>query len=127
MRTQKFVIKNTKIFRNEKFIKIKTDEQEIKSFPKKENEKLSKNHKFLWKILFVISNHGLSLIKVVTVRNFKELFKKRNHQMDENVRRQKDDFPKKLPYSNKKSRQIYDSMMIKRYRSKEDTINKLEV
>ena len=59
-------------------------------------------------------------------QNCEYIINKQKHQIDDKVRRQYHYFSTRLPYANKKIREIFSSIVKTTYSSSEDMINKLQ-
>ena len=59
-------------------------------------------------------------------KNFEYIFNKQKHQIDKQVLRQERDFSTRLPYTKKKTREIWKNMVNTTYISTEDMFDKLQ-
>ena len=66
------------------------------------------------------------MIKVFFCRKCENIINKQKHQIDKKVRRQDHNFSTRLPYANKKIKEIYSSIVNTKYNSTEDVIDQLQ-
>ena len=124
MRTQYQVENETKIRRNQKLIKDNNNELIVKINPKKKQPiqqqpkfkppNFPSCKQFVW----------LEFKKGWYWQNCEYIIDEQNHQIDKQVRRQDHDFSTRLPYANKKIREIYISRA--NTNTTEDMIDKLQ-
>ena len=80
----------------------------------------------MWNVQAVKTRIALNLIKNIVPENCENNKKKQKPQRDKNVLRQNRNFSKRLPYANKKIREIYVSRMNIKLNTIEDIFIKLQ-
>ena len=124
MGTQSQVQNEIQIRKNQKVIKDNNDELLDKNCPKK-RQPIQQQSKFkLPNCPRSKKISGLNLFKGWYCQNCEYIIHKQKHQIDKQVRRQDYNFSTRLPYANKKIRELYVSMA--NTNTTEDMIEKLQ-
>ena len=126
LRTQYQIRNDTKIRRNQKFIKNDNDELIVINYPKNKNKQTIPRQSKLPNCPSCKRNNWLEFDKVYYCKNCEYIINKQKHQIDENVLRQGRDFSNRLNYANTKIREIYINMVNTTYNLTEDMTNKLQ-
>ena len=121
LRTQYQVQKETQISRNQKVIQNDNNQIIVKNYPKNKQPIVQKQ---LPNCPTCKQNIWLEFDKGYYCQNCEYIINKQKHQNDKQVRRQDHDFSTRLPYANKKIREIYISMA--NTNTTEDMIDKLQ-
>ena len=127
LRTQYQVQNETQIRRNQKVIKNDNDELLVKNYPKTEKQPIIHQQKIKPpNCPSCKRNKWLEFDKGYYCQNCEYITNKQKHQIDIKILRQDHYFSTRLPYANKKIREIWTIMVNTTYNSTEDRINKLE-
>ena len=124
LRTQYHVQNEIQIRRNQKVIKDNNNELVVKSYPKKKQTNQQQPKFKPPNCPSCKPNNWLDFDKGYYCKNCEYIINKQKHQIDKQIRRQDHDFSTRLPYANKKIREIYISLA--NTNTTEDMINKLQ-
>ena len=124
LRTQYQVQKETQIRKNRKVIKNDKNELVVKNYPKNKQPIIQKQKFKPPNCPTCKQNNWLEFDKGYYCQNCEYIINKQKHQIDKKIRRQYHNFSTRLPYANKKIREIWMSMVNATYNSTEDMINK---
>ena len=124
LRTQYQVQNETQIRKYQKVIKNDNDQLIVKNYPTNKQPIILQQKFKLPKCPSCKRNNWLEFDKGYYCKNCEYIINKQKHQIDKQVRRQDHDFSTRLPYANKKIRQIYISLA--NTNTTEDMINKLQ-
>ena len=114
-----------KIRRNQKVFRNINNELEVKNYPK--NNQPIQQQKFKPpNCPNCKRNSWLENDEGYICKNCEHNINKQKHQIDKKVRRQDQCFSTRLPYADKKNREIYYSMVITTYNSTQEMIDKLQ-
>ena len=116
----------TQIKKNQKVIRNGNDQLVVKIYPKTK-QLIIQHQKF--KVPNYHSckrNNWLEFDKGYYSKNCEFIISKQKHQIDKKVLRQEGDFPTRLNYANKKTREIYYSKVNSTYNTTQDMISKLQ-
>ena len=127
LRTQYQVQNDTKIRRNQKVIKnIDNGQLIVKNYPKNKQPNIQQQKFKPPKCPSCKQNNWLEFDKGYYCTNCEYIINKQKHQIDKKVLRQDHYFSTRLPYANKKIRDIWMNMVNTTYNSTKDMINKLQ-
>ena len=126
LRTQNWDQNDTQIRKNQKVIRKNNNQLQVKKYPK--NKQLSNQQpKFKPpKSPTCKQNNWLEFDKRYYCKNCENIINKQKHQVDKNFLGRDQTFSTRLPYANKKIREIWMNMVSTTYNSAEDNINKLQ-
>ena len=124
LRTQYQVQNDIQIRENQKVIKDNNDELIVKNYPKNKQSIIQQPKFNLPNCPSCKRNNWLEFNKGFYCQNCEYIINKQKHQIDKKVRRQDHNFSTRLPYANKKIREIYISMA--NTNTTEDMIDKLQ-
>ena len=125
-RTQYHVQKETKIRRNQKVIKNDDNELIAKNYPKNKQPIIQQQKFNPSNCPSCKRNNWLEFNKCYYCQNCEYIIIKHKHQIDMKVLRQDHYFSNRLPYADKKIRDIWMNMVNTNYNTTEDMINKLQ-
>ena len=111
MRTQYQVQKNTQIRKNQKVFKNDNNELQVKNSSKKKQPIQQQRKIKPPNCPSTKRNNWLDFDKGYYFQNCEYIINKQKYQIDKEVLRQKLYFSTRLPYANKKIREIYSSMV----------------
>ena len=126
LRIEYQVKKEIQIRRNQKVIKYDNDQLVVENQPKNKQTSIQQQKFKPPKCPGCKQNNWLEFDKGYYCRNYEYIINKQKHQIDKNVLRQDHDYSTRLPYANKKIREIWMNMVITKYNSTEDMIIKLQ-
>ena len=126
MRTQYPVKKETQIRKNQEVIENDNDELIVNNYPKNKQPIFQKQKFKPPNCPTCKRNSRLQIDECYYCKDCEYIINKQKHQIDKKVLRQDKDFSTRLPYANKKVREIYYSMANTKYISTEDMNNKLQ-
>ena len=127
LRTQYQVQNETQIRKNQKVIKNDNDQIIVKNYPKNKKQAIIQEQKFKPPNCATCKqNNWLEVDRGFYCKNCEYIINKQKHQIDKKVVRQDRDFSTRLNYANKRIRDIWMNMVITKYNSTEDMINKLQ-
>ena len=124
--TQYQVQNETQIRRNQKVIKNENDQLIVKNYSKNKQPIIQQQKFKPPNCPSCKQNIWLEFDKGYYCTNCEYIINKQKHQIDKKVIRQDHDFSSRLNYANKKIRDIWMNMVIAKYNSTEDMINKLQ-
>ena len=124
LRTQYQVQNETQIRKNQKIVRNDNNELVVKNYPKKKQTNQQQQKFKLPDCPSCKRNILLEFDKGYYCQNCEYIINKQKHQIDKQIRRQDHDFSSRLPYANKKIREIYISLAYTD--TTEDMINKLQ-
>ena len=125
-RTQYQVQNDTQIRRNQKGIKNDNDELVVKNYPKNKQPIIEQQKLKPPNCPSCRRSNWLKFDKGYYCQNCEYIINKQKHQIDKKVLRQDQYFSTRLPYANKKIREIWMNIVKTTYNSSEDMINKLQ-
>ena len=126
LRTQYQVQNETQIRKNQKVIKNDNDQLVVKNYPKNKHSIIQQPKFKPPNCPSCKQNKWLEFDKGYYCKNCEYIINKQKHQMDKKVLRQDNNFSNRLPYANKKIRDIWMNMVNTKYNSTDDMINKLQ-
>ena len=127
LRTQYQIQNNTKIRRNQKVIKDDKGKLTVKPYPKKEKPQHSENTQKIIQCPSCYRNAMVEYDEYYQCEVCDVIMNKTKKEMGKKVFRQSKNFSTRLPYGEKKLKEIYDNMSQTKYKSYQEMIDKLQL
>ena len=125
LRNQYKVQNETQIRKNQKKVRVDNDELIVKNYPKKKQPFQQQPNFKPPNCPACKRKNWLKYDKGYYCKNCEHIIDKQKHQIAKKIRKQDSYFSSRLPYANKKIREIDISLATTKYNSTEDVINKL--